>query len=167
MSESKTPPAEAPPELATLLYKGVKSSEDGKLYHEYLHVHDLEMVNAHYVTAKITDAPSWAFGKKLCAGQPGVVFTIHKTPGKDGSVKMTTDKWIGLWADEQRRAAWQAESSAVQDAHEEARDLQRLVKGRADKTALDPFRSAYWKLDARGRRHLLAEVIRYITGGKE
>jgi hypothetical protein len=162
MSEA-TQPA---PEVWTLLYVGVIDGDDGKLWHKYLPVSDWEQTEHNYVDGKIGEQPSY-FGKKISHGQPGHVFTIHKTPNKEGSVQVNTAKFIGLWNDPKKRAAWQAESTAREHAHEQHREVEKLLKGRADKLALDPFRAAYWKLDARGRRQLLAEVIRYITGGKE
>lgn len=164
MSDKESPA----PELATLLYAGaVFDKEDGKVFHKYLHIESYETTEHGYVDGKLANADPWAFGKKLSHGQPGHVFTIHKTPGKEGSVKMGTNEFVGLWNDPAQRASWQAQSSANESLATRSKEVEKLLAKRDDKMLLDPYRAAYWKLSAAGRRHLLAEVVRYITGGKE
>lgn len=154
----------APPELATLIYVGAVRG-DGKIWHEYQHV-TLKDSHSHYVSVELLPTDHWSFAKKICRCQPGTVFTIHKSPNKDGSVRMGTDTFIGLWSDEEKRLEWQAASRANEQSHEEATIIEKLKVQNVRMEALAPFARAYSRLAAGPRRQLLAEVIRVITSGR-
>lgn len=161
---SATPETPAP-ELVTLLYTGVWKTEDGELCHGYDRLTNVTEGDDRTASGE-RDSKQWLFSKKLNFAQPGAVFTMEKTPGKEGSVRMKTDKFIGLWHDSKQRATMQARSRAVEDAHAEERAVDKAGKSRADRELLEPLRDAYVQLNTAGRRQLLADVLRYITGGK-
>lgn len=155
----------------TLLYMGAYRDTDGDISQGYREVRNVQR-NGHFVTADFVnpdDDKLLYFGRKLCSCQPGTVFTIAKTPGKEGSVQMRTDEFVGLWGrdeNDRERMEWQARSRAVEHAHEQSKAVEKLKKESLVMETLEPFRRAYSRLNASGRRHLLAEVTRVITSGR-
>lgn len=63
------------------------------------------------------------------------------------------------------KSNWSGEQATI-NARKEAKAAKEAMKYDAAVERLEPFRNAYARLNAEGRRQLIAEVLRYVTGGR-
>jgi hypothetical protein len=138
--------------VVTVVYLGVFVGNDDKLYYRY------QLIDGD----KFTKADEWAYSKRLLFCMPGAVFEIET---KDGQSRPSTAHYLRQWHDQEKVIQWQAESRAIENAREEAKVLKEILTHNAALERLEPFRRAYFDSSAKVRRQILAEVIRYITGG--
>lgn len=145
--------------MITLCYKGRCELKDDSLGHEYY------LMNGTGLDASINEgADTRVFAKKLCACQPGGVFTINEPEGKeDSSVSLGTDEYLGQIKNKDLVIKLQVESRALEAAHEEAKATKKLMERNEVLIRLAPIKEAYQNSVPKVRRQILAEILRYIT----
>ena len=100
---------------------------------------------------------------KLRTTTPGGIISVCYDPKTPSNIYPNSQKWEGQWHDDDDRAKWTAVWRAKVNAHRDAKAAKEAMKADAAVERLEPFKRAYHKLNAEGRRQMLAELLRYIT----
>jgi len=100
---------------------------------------------------------------KYMGGSAGIVYRVEVPPDNDTQIYTGSAKYVGMWKDQEQRAAWQIADSTM---GQRIALMKEAKKAKADDSVLEclaPIREAYQRARGLQRSLILARAVQYIT----
>lgn len=149
-----------------LMYVGRCILSDGKSEGRVYYQLDEADWKAGTITTRDGDTIERVFSAKVSkfmGGSAGIVYRVEVPPEDDSKIYTGTAQYVGMWKDQEQRAAWQMADSTV---GQKIALLKEAKKGKADDSVLEclaPIREAYQRARGLQRSLILARAVQYIT----